>query len=95
MRRLAFVISLIGCAPGLAQISTEQVLSRLSEEAAVFQQNLPKSLTQETLSQKAWMPPSRFQPSSGSRIVTVPKPRLVSHEVVRSEERRVGKECSS
>ena len=28
------------------------------------------------------MPPSRFQPSSGSKVVTVPRPRLVSHEVV-------------
>jgi hypothetical protein len=88
MLRLAWMISLIGCillissTGARAQISTAQVLSRVSEEAALFQENLPKSLTQETLSQKAWMPPSRFQPSSGPKIVTVPKPRLVSHEVV-------------
>src|SRR3984957_10272052 len=81
MLRLALLVSLIGCA-GRAQISAGQVVSRVSEEAALFQENLPKSLTQETLSQKAWMPPSRFQPSGGSKVVTVPRPRLVSHEVV-------------
>jgi hypothetical protein len=82
MLRLALMVSLIGCAATRAQISTPQVVSRISEEAALFQENLPKSLTQETLSQKAWMPPSRFQPSAGSKVVTVPRPRLVSHEVV-------------
>src|SRR5580658_1483930 len=87
MLRLASMVSLIGCilltsSGARAQVSTTQLLSRVSEEAALFQENLPKSLTQETLSQKAWMPPSRFQPSSGSKIVTAPKPRLVSHEVV-------------
>jgi hypothetical protein len=88
MLRVAWLFSLIGCillicsAGARAQISAAQVLSRVSEEAALFQEDIPKSLTQETLSQKAWMPPSRFQPSSGSKIVAVPKPRLVSHEVV-------------
>src|ERR1700693_1658375 len=82
MLRLALAVTLIGYAPVRAQVSAAQVLSRVSEEAALFQENLPKSLTQEVLSQKAWMPPSRFQPSGGSKIVTAPKPRLVSHEVV-------------
>jgi len=82
MIRPALVVLLIGCATARAQITTAQMLSRVSEEASLFQENLPKSLTQETLSQKAWMPPSRFQPGSGSKVVTAPKPRLVSHEVV-------------
>lgn len=81
MVRLALVISL-GCAVASAQLSPAQVLSRVAEEAALFQENLPKSLTQETLSQKAMMPPSRFRPSVGASAVTVPKARLVSHEVV-------------
>lgn len=82
MFKLAFAVSVLGCAVASAQISPAQALARVSEEAAVFQENLPKSLTQETLSQKAWMPASRFQPSSGPVTVTIPKPRLVSHEVV-------------
>jgi hypothetical protein len=82
MFRMALAALLIGCAAAPAQISTAQLLSRVSEEAALFQENLPKSLTQETLSQKAWMPPSRFQPRGGASAVTIPKPRLVAHEVV-------------
>jgi hypothetical protein len=82
MFRLAFAVSLLGCAFAPAQVLPAQVISRVSEEAALFQENLPKSLTQETLSQKAWMPPSRFRPRAGAAVATVPKPRLVSHEVV-------------
>jgi hypothetical protein len=82
MFRLALGILTVGCAAASAQMSAAQALSRVSEEAALFQENLPKSLAQETLSQKAWMPPSRFRPGIGSSVVTIPKPRLVSHEVV-------------
>src|ERR1700722_5550394 len=81
MLRLALVISL-GCATASAQMTDAQLVSRVAEEAALFQENLPKSLTQETLSQKAWMPPSRFRPGGGASVVTVPKPRLIAHEVV-------------
>lgn len=82
MFRMAVAFSVFGCAAAWAQVSAEQALARVSEEAGAFQENLPKSLTQETLIQKAWMPPSRFQPSAGSAHVTLPKPRLVTHEVV-------------
>ena len=37
------------------------ILSRVAEEAEVFQQNSPKALTLETLEQRALMPPSRFR----------------------------------
>jgi hypothetical protein len=82
MLRLVFTASVLGGFCLCAQTPPEQALARVSEEAAVFQENLPKSLTQETLSQKAWMPPSRFQPRVGAAAVTMPKPRLVTHEVV-------------
>ncbi len=82
MVRVALAVAMIGCAAASAQMPAAQALSRVSEEAALFQENLPKSLTQETLSQKAWMPPSRFHPSVGPLAVTAPKPRLVSHEVI-------------
>jgi len=82
MFRLALLIAMLGCAAPFAQMTVPQALSRVSEEAALFQENLPKSLTQETLSQKAWMPPSRFRSSVAPTVVTPPKPRLVSHEVV-------------
>src|ERR1700692_694113 len=64
-----------------AQISPSQILTRVAEEAAIFQENLPKAIAQETLTQQALLPPSRFLPSGGG-IVTPPKPRLVSHEVI-------------
>ncbi len=63
------------------QMTPSQLMARVSEEAAVFQENLPKSIGQETLTQKALLPPSRFVAGSHS-AVTAPRPRMVSHEVV-------------
>jgi hypothetical protein len=65
-----------------AQIPLAKALERVAEEAAVFQQNIPKCLTQETLTQSASMPPSRFRPSIGAQAAIVPKPRTVTHDVV-------------
>ena len=72
------------CAAGTlhAQISLSKALARVSEEAAVFQENLPKCLTQETMTQSASMPPSRFHPTVGAAAAIVPKPRTVTHDVV-------------
>jgi len=58
------------------------LLSRVSEEAEVLQQNAPKVLTQETLEQRAALPPSRFRPRLGKAVADVPKPRLQVREVV-------------
>jgi|SRR5271157_492867 len=65
-----------------AQPDLSKILSRVSEEAAVFQQNMPKALTQETLEQRAAMPPSRFRPRVGSAAVEPLKPRLQVREIV-------------
>lgn len=59
-----------------------KLLARVSEEAAVFQQNMPKALTQETLEQRATMPPSRFQPRIGTRAAEILRPRLQVREIV-------------
>ena len=59
-----------------------EILSRISEEAAVFQQNMPKALTQESLEQRAALPPSRFRPRIGSAATTPLKPRLQVREIV-------------
>jgi hypothetical protein len=59
-----------------------QVLARVSEEASVFQENLPKAIAQERLTQQALLPPSRFVALGSGSAVTQPKPHLVSHEVV-------------
>jgi hypothetical protein len=62
--------------------TTQKILSRISEEADLFQQKLPLTVTQETLEQRAVMPPSRFKPRIGAAATVVSKPRLVSHEVI-------------
>jgi len=62
--------------------SLEPVLSRVSEESAVFQHSIVKALSQETLEQHSWMPPSRFQPRAGQSAAVVPKPRLQTRVVV-------------
>jgi hypothetical protein len=66
--------------PPPASLAT--VLSRVSEEAAVFQQNIVKALSQETLEQRSWMPPSRFQPRAGQSAVVMPKPRMQTRSIV-------------
>ena len=60
------------------------LLDRLSEEAEIFQQNAPKSLTQETLEQRALMPSTRFRPRVGRGSVNTPPPppRLVVRQIV-------------
>jgi hypothetical protein len=57
-----------------------QILSRVAEEASVFQQNMPKALTQETLDQRTLLPPTRFRPRLGTS--PPPKPRLLVREIV-------------
>jgi hypothetical protein len=64
------------------QTSPSKILSRVAEEADLFQLKLPLALTQETLEQRAAMPPSRFKPRIGASATVLSKPRLVSHEVV-------------
>jgi hypothetical protein len=59
-----------------------QILSRVAEEAEVFQQNAPKALTVENLEQRAVMPPSRFRPRIGKTATEVAKPRLQVREIV-------------
>ena len=59
-----------------------QILSRVAEEAEVFQQNAPQALTQETLEQRALMPPSRFRPRIGTAAAEIPRPRLQVREII-------------
>src|ERR1035437_2339512 len=68
--------------PAMAQPSIERILERVSEEAAVLQQNAPKVITQESLEQRAVMPPSRFRPRAGSYAGGAPVTRLRLREIV-------------
>jgi hypothetical protein len=58
------------------------LLSRVAEEAEILRQNAPKALTQETLEQRALMPPSRFHPRIGKGAAEPAKPRLMVREIV-------------
>ena len=62
------------------------LLSRVAEEAEIFQQNAPKALTQEKLEQRTLVrQASRFHPRIGKAATAppeVPKPRLVVREIV-------------
>src|ERR1035437_7148601 len=73
----------LGCALSPAQSSLPDLLSRVAEEAAMLQQNAPKSLTREVLVQRALMPGSRFRPRIGKRATAVaPPPRQLVREIV-------------
>jgi hypothetical protein len=78
----ALLFSWLSILPLGAQTSLSGILSRVSEEAAVFQQNMPKALTQETLEQRAALPPSRFRPRIGNTPGAAQKPRLQLREIV-------------
>jgi hypothetical protein len=79
MRSLVWFLVLT---PALAaQTNTSQLLSRVAEEAEVLRQNLPNALSEETLEQRAWLPPSRFHPRAGSAPADF-APRLMVRTVV-------------
>lgn len=47
--------------------SLASILSRVAEEADTFQENIPKTLTEETFTQRALLPASRFRPLGAGR----------------------------
>ena len=74
---LAFAAALAPAPSGLPEL-----LARVAEEAEVLRQSAPKALTQETLEQRAVMPPSRFRPRIGKAALEPTKPRLRVREIV-------------
>jgi hypothetical protein len=78
----AALLAVICALPALGQPVPPEILSRISEEAEVLQQNAPKVLSQETLEQRALMPPPRFHPRIGAAATVTPKARTVVREVV-------------
>lgn len=73
----------LACALSSEQPSLPDLLSRVAEEAAMLQQNAPKSLTREVLEQRALMPATRFHPRIGTNAAAaVRPPRLLVREIV-------------
>jgi hypothetical protein len=70
---MRLLLLLLTSLPLGAQTASSQVLSRVAEEAEVLRQNLPKALSEETLEQRAWLPPSRFRPRVGGTVPDVPR----------------------
>jgi hypothetical protein len=62
--------------------SLPAILSRLAEEAEILQQNAAKSLSVETLEQRALMPATRFRPRFGKTATVQPPPRLVVRHII-------------
>ncbi len=79
----AILLSMLLAAQAPApQPTLPEILARIAEEAEVLEQNAPKALTQETLEQRALIPPPRFLPRVGQAATVTPKPRLVVREIV-------------
>src|ERR1035437_10723863 len=73
----------LACTLSSEQPSLPELLSRVAEEAAMLQQNAPKSLSREVLEQRALMPPTRFRPRIGNKANAVVRaPRLLVREIV-------------
>ena len=79
---MLLVAAFLAFAQDPAQPSLPDLLSRVAEEAEILQQNAPKSLTQETLEQRALMPATRFRPRIGKAAAVAPPPRLVVRQIV-------------
>lgn len=79
---LLVVATLIAVAQDTTQPSLSDLLSRVAEEAEILQQNVPKSLTQEVLEQRALMPPTRFRPRIGRAVTAIQPPRLVVRQII-------------
>lgn len=83
--RVAAIVGFLCVVSARSQTSQpipHEILSRIAEEAEALRQNVPKVLSQETLEQRAVMPPSRFHPRIGASANEPPKPRLAIREVV-------------
>jgi hypothetical protein len=73
----------LACALSSEQPSLPDLLSRVAEEAAMLQQNAPKSLSREVLEQRSLMPGTRFRPRIGKKATAVvPPTRLSVREIV-------------
>lgn len=79
----AVMLALLLAPPAAAQqLPVPEILARVAEEAEVLEQSAPKALTQETLEQRALIPPSRFLPRIGKAATVTPQPRLLAREIV-------------
>src|SRR5438067_16426 len=76
------LVALLPLLQAQAQPQTAEILSRVAEEAEILLQNIPKSLTQETLEQRTLLPPTRFRPRVGKAATEPSKPRLQVREIV-------------
>jgi len=80
---MLLALAMLAVSQESAPLALPDFLSRLAEEAEVFHQNIPKTLTTETLEQRTLLPPSRFHPRIGrSAVQQVPQPRLRVRQIV-------------
>lgn len=82
MLLLLVAVLAFGSLASAAPLPQDKILSRVAEEAEIFQENITNSVTQETFEQRATMPPSRFRPRIGSAATEAPKPRIQVRQIV-------------
>ncbi|MGO4883153.1 MAG: hypothetical protein ACLP59_20370 [Bryobacteraceae bacterium] len=84
MRGLASLcgVGLIGLASAARGQTLPEILSRVSEEAAVFRHVAPEILSEETLTQRALKAPPRFHPRVGAAAAKPPAPVHQTREIV-------------
>ncbi len=69
-----------GAGPG-SEAAFRPLLARVAEEADAMAQNIPRTLTIETLEQRSVRPPTRFRPRAGT-ATDVPSARSTIRQVV-------------
>ncbi len=69
------------CSAAFAQTS-DLALRRTAEEADALERNITRAISQESLEQRALLPPSRFKPRIGKDTTAAPQPRLRVRKIV-------------
>jgi hypothetical protein len=78
--RLALILLLT--ARWVAALGLGDLLSRVAEEAGALEQNLPNAVSQETLEQRALLPPAHAHFRAGKAAQRAEVPQLVVRQVV-------------
>jgi hypothetical protein len=78
----ALLSALLATQAPAPQPTLPEILARVAEEAEVLAQNAPKALTEETLVQRALIPPPRFLPRAGQAATVTPGLQLSVREIV-------------
>lgn len=82
LRGVSALLGMLCMASAAGAQTLPEILSRVSEEAAVFYRVAPQVLAEETLTQRALKAPSRFHPRVGAAAAKLVTPARQTREII-------------